>query len=267
VLNSTVSTTMLEKMARAYGVEFRETLTGFKWMGNIAKDLEEDGYEVPFAFEEALGYMFPKVSYDKDGITAAAVFLLAEAQWRTQGLTPFTKLHRLFKRFGHHETFNNYFRSPDPATTAALFAKIRAGPWRRGKAFGKHKITRWRDMTLGYDSDTPDHKPALPVDPTSHMLTVWLNSDVKFTLRGSGTEPKVKCESSFPHVHSKTQTDVLFVLPVYIESWKNDQDLAIETVCDVFTTILKKWIRAFAPSMTYKDEFFTSSSHNHVVTD
>jgi phosphoglucomutase len=127
VLNSTVSSTMLEKMAAAYGVRFQETLTGFKWMGNVAKVLEEDGYEVPFAFEEASGYMFPKVCYDKDGITAAAIFLLAEGLWQTQGLTPFEKLHQLYKRFGHHETFNNYFRSPDPATTASLFEKIRKG--------------------------------------------------------------------------------------------------------------------------------------------
>src|SRR5215469_17174791 len=82
VLNSTVSSTMLEKMAASYGVGFRETLTGFKWMGNIAKELEEDNYIVPFAFEEALGYMFPTLCYDKDGITAASVFLLAEGLWR-----------------------------------------------------------------------------------------------------------------------------------------------------------------------------------------
>jgi phosphoglucomutase len=49
-------------------------------------------------------------------------------------------------------------------------------------------------MTMGYDSDTPDHKPELPVDKGSHMLTLWLDSHVKFTLRGSGTEPKVKCK-------------------------------------------------------------------------
>ncbi|KAI7971126.1 hypothetical protein EIK77_007242 [Talaromyces pinophilus] len=169
-------------------------------MGSIARDLEEkEGYIVPFAFEEAIGYMFPGTKcYDKDGLTAAAVFLLAEAHWRKQGLTPFDKLHDLFKKYGHHETFNNYFRSPNPQTTADLFSKIRAGnnKWKKGAKFGhktKFTITRWRDMTLGYDSDTPDNMPELPVDKGSHMLTLWLDDDIKFTLRGSGTEPKVKC--------------------------------------------------------------------------
>ncbi|KAL1962327.1 hypothetical protein VTN77DRAFT_9818 [Rasamsonia byssochlamydoides] len=246
VLSSAVSSIMLEKMAKAHGIRYQETLTGFKWMGNIARKLEEDGYEVPFAYEEALGYMFPKICYDKDGITAAAVFLVAEGKWRSQGLTPFDKLEHLFERYGHHETFNNYFRSPDPATTAKLFEKIRNGPWRKGEKFGSFKILRWRDVTKGYDSDTPDNKPELPVDPGSQMLTLWLDRDVKFTLRASGTEPKVK---------------------FYIESWINDKDEAIKAVCDTFTTILKQWIRPFAPTMTHKKEFLTSSSHLHVVRD
>lgn len=194
VLSSAVSSVMLEKMCAARGIRFQETLTGFKWMGNIAKQLEEEGYEVPFAYEEALGYMFPKVCYDKDGITAAAVFLLAEGKWRSMNMTPFDKLEQLFGRYGHHETLNGYFRSPDPATTATLFEKIRKGPWRKGTNFGSFKILRWRDMTIGYDSDTPDNKPALPVDEGNQMITLWLDRDVKFTLRASGTEPKVKCK-------------------------------------------------------------------------
>ncbi|KAL1872492.1 hypothetical protein Plec18167_006610 [Paecilomyces lecythidis] len=194
VLNSAVSTGMLEKMALAKGLHFEETLTGFKWMGNIARKLEKDGFKVPFAFEEALGYMFTEVCYDKDGLTAALVFLAAEAKWRAQGLTPYAKLQQLFKEYGHHETMNSYFRSPNPVTTAALFRSIRNGSFSESKTLGSFKILRWRDMTEGYDSGTPDGKPVLPVDSTSQMLTLWLDRDVKFTLRGSGTEPKVKCK-------------------------------------------------------------------------
>lgn len=195
VLNSAVSTGMLEKMAVAKGVHFKEALTGFKWMGNIARDLEEQGYYVPFAFEEALGYMFPNVCYDKDGITAAMVFLSAEAHWRSQGLTPYSKLQQLFQEFGHFETLNNYFRSPSPDVTMKLFSAIRDGPYRAEKSLGSFKILRWRDMTEGYDSGTADLKPTLPVDSSSQMLTLWLDRDVRFTIRASGTEPKVKRES------------------------------------------------------------------------
>lgn len=186
---------MLEKMALAKGIHFQESLTGFKWMGNIARTLEAS-YDVPFAFEEALGYMFPKVCHDKDGITAAMIFLSAEAKWRSQGLTPYTKLQKLFEEFGYHETLNNYFRSPSPDVTAKLFKAIRNGPYGAEKKLGSFKILRWRDMTEGYDSGTQNNKPTLPVDKGSQMLTLWLDRGVHFTLRGSGTEPKVK--SRFP---------------------------------------------------------------------
>lgn len=183
---------MLEKMATAKGIHFQEALTGFKWMANVARDLERDGFNVPFAFEEALGYMFPSVCYDKDGVTAAMVFLAAEAKWRAQGLTPFTKLQSLFSEFGHHETLNTYFRSPNPHLTMALFRGIRGGSYRADKTLGTFRILRWRDMTEGYDSGTKDNKPTLPIDKSSQMLTLWLDRDVRFTFRASGTEPKVK---------------------------------------------------------------------------
>ena len=55
-------------------------------------------------------------------------------------------------------------------------------------------ITAWRDLTVGYDSRSmhENHQPALPVDPKSQMITVELDNDVRFTTRGSGTEPKIK---------------------------------------------------------------------------
>lgn len=196
VLNSTVSTGMLEKMAVAKGIHFEEALTGFKWMGNISRNLEKSGYHVPFAFEEALGYMFPKVCYDKDGITAAMIFLSAEAQWRAQGLTPYSKLQQLFNEFGYHETLNTYFKSPKPEITTGLFRDIRRGHYRADKSLGSFKTLRWRDMAEGYDSATDDNKPTLPVDKGSQMLTLWLDRGVRFTIRGSGTEPKIKSRFS-----------------------------------------------------------------------
>lgn len=192
---------MLQKMAEAKGIQFKETLTGFKWMGNVAQDLEKTGQTVPFAYEEALGYMFPAVSYDKDGITALSVFSMAAAKWKAQGLTVFGKLQQLFQEFGHHETLNSYFRSPSPQLTLELFRGIRTGSYLPDMQFGKFKILRWRDLTEGYDTASSDHKPDLPQDPTSQMITLWLDGGVHFTLRGSGTEPKVKCklpDSSFP---------------------------------------------------------------------
>lgn len=195
MLCSAVSTTMLSKMAATQGFHFHETLTGFKWLGNVAQDLEKNGNDVLFVFEEALGYMFTPVCYDKDGLAAAIVFLTAEAAWRSKGITPYAKLQQLYQTYGYHETLNTYFISPDAQTTSKLFELIRQQGGGREK-IGDLPVHRWRDMTAGYDSETFDKKPELPIDSTSQMLTVWSERGIRFTLRGSGTEPKVKSKST-----------------------------------------------------------------------
>lgn len=57
------------------------------------------------------------------------------------------------------------------------------------------------------------------------------------------------------------------IYTVYIECWINNRDKAIEVVCETFTTIHKHWIKAFAPTMTHKSQYLTSSSHLHKVQD
>lgn len=192
MLATAVSTNMLEKMATAEGFHFEETLTGFKWLGNIARNLECKGYHVPFAFEEALGYMFSDVCYDKDGLAGAMVFLAAESKWRSEGFSPYSKLQQLFETYGYHETLNTYFNSPDSGITMELFKGIRHRSSDEKNKLGTFSVERLRDMTEEYDSGTTGNKPVLPIDPTSQMLTLWLDRGVRFTLRASGTEPKVK---------------------------------------------------------------------------
>ncbi|KAL8668233.1 MAG: hypothetical protein Q9202_000211 [Teloschistes flavicans] len=192
-LTSAVSSQMLRHVAETEGFSVRETLTGFKWMGSVAKDLREQGKRVHFCYEEALGYMFPEVGYDKDGIAAALVFLDACASWGS----PWAKLQSLYEEYGYFQTMNTYWRSPNMDKTLMVFASIRD----IRKPFPEHvssrKVLRWRDLTLGYDSSTKDHVPELPVSTASQMITCWLDGSgsddgVRFTVRGSGTEPKIK---------------------------------------------------------------------------
>jgi phosphoglucomutase len=192
MLASTVSSRMLAALARKEGFKFTETLTGFKWLGNIARNLEAEGYDVVYAFEEALGYMIPQTVHDKDSISAAAVFLTAASHWSTQGLTPYAKLQTLYEYLGYFEDANTYLISPSPTVTTSVFTSIRALSNPHPISIGSRKIVRWRDLTLGYDSKSKDHVPDLPVDPSSQMITCELDDGAVFTVRGSGTEPKIK---------------------------------------------------------------------------
>ncbi|THZ83855.1 hypothetical protein D6C84_04641 [Aureobasidium pullulans] len=190
MLSSTVSSKMLAGMAAADGkFHWEETLTGFKWLGNRSRDLQQQGYDALFAYEEAIGYMFSEVVFDKDGVAAAAVFLAACNRWNREGLTPWTKYNQLCEKYGYFEDANTYVISPSSDVTNAVFEQIRQN---KPTHVGRRSILRWRDLTIGYDSATPDNKPTLPVDKSSQMISCELDGKVHFTVRGSGTEPKIK---------------------------------------------------------------------------
>lgn len=199
VLTTAVSSQMLAFMAQEQGFRFEETLTGFKWLGNRASDsYTKLGHgPVLFGYEEALGYMFPSVVLDKDGVLASIVFLSACAKWAS----PWAKLQELYHKYGYFQTVNTYWRSPDIATTAKIFAKVRSLGNPFPSALDNRDCLRWRDLTKGYDSGTKDNVPILPSSDNMQMITCWLSGTetdqgIRFTVRASGTEPKIKSKAS-----------------------------------------------------------------------
>lgn len=221
MLASAVSSKMLARMAAVDGqFHFEETLTGFKWLGNRAQDLQGEGYDAFYAYEEAIGYMFSEAgAFDKDGVSAAAVFLSAVHRWNASGLTPWGKYQELCRKYGHFEEANTYLTSPSPDVTSAVFATIRA---KRPSHVGTREILRWRDLTVGFDSGTEDNQPLLPVDASSQMISCELQGNVQFTVRGSGTEPKIK---------------------LYIEGSANTSREAKAAADEVLANIVSEWFR------------------------
>ncbi|KAL8909262.1 MAG: hypothetical protein Q9207_000272 [Kuettlingeria erythrocarpa] len=195
MLTTAVSSQMLSSMAQAEGFTVQETLTGFKWLGSVAQELGSKGKHVHFAYEEALGYMFPEVVHDKDGIAAAMVFLRACRAW----VSPWAKLQELYQKYGHFVTRNTYWRSPSVQQTQTIFRRLRDREQPFPSRICQRRVKRWRDLTTGYDSAKEDKVPDLPVSASSQMITAWLegsNTDdgIRFTVRASGTEPKIKSE-------------------------------------------------------------------------
>lgn len=262
MLCSAVSSGMLKKMIRFAGqrFHFEETLTGFKWIGNRAHQLEDDGFVALFGYEEALGYMFPEVSWDKDGIAAMSTFLCALSHWKMQGLNPWEKLQRLYEKYGYHESINTYFLSPSPKYTQEFFVKIRKSEEISQMNLASYKIKRWRDITNGTESGAWENK--LPIDKTSEMLKLQLvesgsensmNDDsdrkgaakpteVSFTIRASGTEPKVK---------------------LYLECSSGTEDKAVHHAGKVFSAIIKEWISPFGKELLHSG--MATSSSNRAI--
>lgn len=125
MLASTVSSKMLRAIAKSEGFNFIETLTGFKWMGNKAYDLINEGKTVLFAFEEAIGFMFSPTVLDKDGVSAACHLATMAAYLKSQNQTLYGKLEELYIQYGFHYTNNSYFLCYEPDVIVNIFNRMR----------------------------------------------------------------------------------------------------------------------------------------------
>ncbi|KAK8885599.1 Phosphoglucomutase-2 [Tritrichomonas musculus] len=192
---STVSTQFQRVMCEAEGFEHSETLTGFKWLGNNALNIEANGKHALLAFEEAIGFnLIPGEIPDKDSIsTAAVVGEFAHYIWRHEKKSLTDKLDEIYSKYGYYLFNNHFFFNHKPEVQKALFERMRTGGPENQYIdhIGEFKIVRIRDMTKNYDSSTPDHKPVLPKQ-SSEMITFYLENGCVATIRTSGTEPKIK---------------------------------------------------------------------------
>lgn len=194
VVNSTVSSKFLKALADKEGLKYDETLTGFKWIGNQAAIRMKEGYNFLFGFEEAIGFLFSDVNLDKDGVRAAAVFAEMNLQLRKQGLSIVQQLDKIYQTYGYFITRNRYFFCYDPVKMENIFNAIRNynGSGKYPSSCGSYKIKHTRDLTTGYDDSQTDLKAILPVSKSTQMITFFFENGCVATLRGSGTEPKLK---------------------------------------------------------------------------
>ena len=168
---SIVSSPALRAVAAAYGLEFAETLTGFKWVSRTP--------ELAFGFEEALGYLVnPSTVRDKDGISAALALLDLASGLAARGLTLDDQLDAFSMRFGHFASGQVSVRVTDLSQITRVMARLRAEP---PAEIGGIRVSSIDDL-LGTDG-------ALP---SSDVLRIHLDDGSRVMVRPSGTEPKLK---------------------------------------------------------------------------
>ncbi|TDD51039.1 phospho-sugar mutase [Nonomuraea terrae] len=176
VATTIVSSTLLGKIARAHGVRYGETLTGFKW-------IIKAGPGLVFGYEEAIGYSIGSDSglpvHDKDGIGAALTVAGIAAAARRDGRTLLDLLDDQARRYGLHATSQVSFRVADLSLIADAMSRLRAAP---PATLGGPAVERADDLSRG-DGGLP------PTDG----LRYHLSGDARVVIRPSGTEPKLKC--------------------------------------------------------------------------
>ena len=182
---SLVSGSMLESIARSAGVQYAQTLTGFKWITRVP--------DLAYGYEEALGYCVdPAHVRDKDGITAALLFAELAASAKARGQSVQDLLDQLALEHGVHATAQVSMRLEGQPQIANAMRKLRQHP--PGTVGGL--------AVLGVD-DLEVPSDGLP--PTDG-LRFTLAQGARVIVRPSGTEPKVKCYLQV--VESVSQGDV-----------------------------------------------------------
>jgi phosphoglucomutase/phosphopentomutase len=206
ILNSAVSSQVVKTMAEKEGFQNDITLTGFKWMGNLAHDLTNKGKKVILAWEESIGFM-PGHTLDKDGVSSAAIFAEMAAWLHEHGKSLHTKLFEIYEQYGFHLVRSTYWIVPNPQVTKNLFGSLRKD-LKYPPKIGKDHVEFVRDLTIGYDNSQPGNKPLLPISTSSEMITFTLKNGSIATLRASGTEPKIKYYIELRTAPGKKQSDL-----------------------------------------------------------
>jgi phosphomannomutase len=182
VATTIVSSQLLGFLAREAGADYRETLTGFKWIGNAAMDYErEHGGRFVMGYEEALGYSIGPLVRDKDGVSAALVFAELVAWNRARGRTVAEHLDDIYRRVGLFVTEQVSITKPG----ADGLAEIRAAMER----FRKQPPRELAGQAVEQIADLARGEGGLP---PSDVLVYRLAGGRRVIMRPSGTEPKLK---------------------------------------------------------------------------
>ncbi|MBO4919264.1 MAG: phospho-sugar mutase [Erysipelotrichaceae bacterium] len=181
MVKSIVTSTMSTEIAKAYGVEMFEALTGFKNICGRIPFLEENGYTYLFGYEESVGYAASPEIRDKDGISAGMLVAEAAAYYRKQGKTLFNVLQELYEKYGfYNEDEPNLILEGIEGSKriARMMAHVRAN---LPTEVAGLKVVKTIDYTNGYEDI-----------PASNVLRFFLEDGSWFSIRPSGTEPKIK---------------------------------------------------------------------------
>ena len=183
-VKSIVSTPLADKVAEHYGVEMRHTLTGFKWIGEQIKFLEEKGEKERFlfGFEESYGYLSGTAVRDKDAVVASMLICEMAAYYRKNGSSIKERLEEIYAEYGYYLNAVDSFSFP-----------------------GLSGMDKMQGIMEGLRKDCPKEFAGNPVAecvdyldsahtglPKSNVLLYRLENGETVIVRPSGTEPKIK---------------------------------------------------------------------------
>ena len=193
VVKTIVTTDIIRSIAENYGVTMFECLTGFKFIGELIKEHEENGnMHYMFGFEESYGYLAGIHARDKDGVVASMLIAEMAAYYSLQGKTLYDALCDMYNKYGWYKegVYNIYREGLDGVEQIKnSMEKARNNP---PKTLAGKKVVALRDYKkrIRYDFENGTEEKLLL--PESNVLYFEIEGGIWGVLRPSGTEPKLK---------------------------------------------------------------------------
>ncbi len=179
VVKTIVTTEMVKAISRDYGAELIDVLTGFKFIGEQIKLLEDQGCPEKFIFglEESYGYLKGSYARDKDAVVASMLITEVAIECKSEGITLYDRLLKLYEKYGY------FLEGLETKTLKGI----------DGRKQIDTIMKKFRTEKLPFEvKKVKDYREGIDGLPKSDVLKFFLEGDDWFAVRPSGTEPKIK---------------------------------------------------------------------------
>ena len=194
LVSTIVSSNLAKAIAKEYNIDFREVLTGFKFIGEQIKieEQKQDGKKYLFGFEESYGCLISDYARDKDGISAVMSLCEAAAYYKSMGITLWDQMLNIFKKYGYYN--EGQVSITLEGSSGAEKIKQMMDNLRNNLPvkIGKYNVLVFKDFSNNIVKDMATGNITETGLPKSNVLYFDLEDDAWCCVRPSGTEPKIK---------------------------------------------------------------------------
>ncbi|MDE7390039.1 MAG: phospho-sugar mutase [Lachnospiraceae bacterium] len=194
IVKTVVTSALVERIAKKYGCELRNVLTGFKYIGEqileLEKNNEEDRYV--FGFEESYGYLAGSYVRDKDAVVASMLICEMAAYYKKQGKSLSEVMNELYEEYGYYKNSTLSFEFEGASgmeTMQSIMDGLRSSNLTE---MAGYKLVKHSDYLESFEKDFEAGTEAVINLPKSNVLAYYLENGNAIIVRPSGTEPKIK---------------------------------------------------------------------------
>jgi len=211
VIKTIVTTNLAAEICKSYGFDIRNVLTGFKFIGEIIKNLESTNEENRYVlgFEESYGYLVGTYARDKDAVVATMLIAEMAAYYKTKGLTLFDCMENIYNKYGYYKENQKSIVLEGISGVEKIkeiCAYLREHPYTE---ICGNKVCEITDYQTSECTDVESGTKSIIDLPKSNVLSYITEDETKVIVRPSGTEPKIKFYFFVKGIDAKSADDKL----------------------------------------------------------